>query len=212
MVKNKVECPMGHSSLESKAENTRQRILQAGFEEIYENGYQGMRIDAVLSKTGLAKGALYHHFPNKKALGYAVVDELITTHEIEIFSVLDGEENPIDAICMLLEKAGEMTTEENINLGCPVNNLVQEMAGLDDGFKQRLSAIFERKILAISSALTLGQEKGFVKTDIDPYKVAGFIVSSFNGIVGAAKCTADIEIYKSLTTTLYEYVRSLRVG
>ena len=34
-----------------------------------------MRLDDVVAATGLTKGALYHHFPNKQALGYAVVDE-----------------------------------------------------------------------------------------------------------------------------------------
>ena len=195
---------------EGRAEQTRQRILQAGFEEMYENGFQGMRIDAILNKTSLAKGALYHHFPNKKALGYAVVDEVIAGHSREVFSLLERNTDPVEAICSLLQDVSESTTVENITLGCPVNNLVQEMAGLDEGFKQRLSSIFESKIELLSSALKRGQEQGQIKKDIDPLMVAGFIVSSFNGIVGAAKCTADVDIFRSLVSTLSDYVISLK--
>jgi TetR/AcrR family transcriptional repressor of nem operon len=65
---------------ERNAEQTRTRILEAAREEIFQNGYQGMRIDAILQKTKLAKGALYHYFPNKLALGYAVVDEVLMGH------------------------------------------------------------------------------------------------------------------------------------
>ena len=57
--------------------STRDKILMAGFQEMYQHGYQGMRIDQVLSATGLAKGALYHHFPNKVSLAYAIVDEIL---------------------------------------------------------------------------------------------------------------------------------------
>ena len=58
-------------------ESTRERVLHAAHEEMYEHGFQGLRIDAVLKKTQLAKGALYHYFPTKLALGYAVLDEVI---------------------------------------------------------------------------------------------------------------------------------------
>ena len=30
-----------------------------------------------MKRAAVTKGALYHHFPNKQALGYAVVDEYI---------------------------------------------------------------------------------------------------------------------------------------
>ena len=65
---------------ERNTETTRTRILEAAREEIFQNGYQGMRIDSILQKTNLAKGALYHYFPNKLALGYAVVDEVLMGH------------------------------------------------------------------------------------------------------------------------------------
>ena len=43
---------------ERNTETTRTRILEAAREEIFQNGYQGMRIDSILQKTNLAKGAL----------------------------------------------------------------------------------------------------------------------------------------------------------
>ena len=45
--------------------------------EMYRSGFRSASLDAILSDTGVTKGALYHHFPNKTALGYAVVDEIV---------------------------------------------------------------------------------------------------------------------------------------
>jgi AcrR family transcriptional regulator len=52
---------------------TRDKLLKAAFEEIYRRGFQAASLDTILAKAGVTKGALYHHFPDKGALGYAVV-------------------------------------------------------------------------------------------------------------------------------------------
>ena len=53
-------------------------MLQAASREIYRSGFQSAGLDTILaSSAGVAKGALYYHFKSKKALGFAVVEELI---------------------------------------------------------------------------------------------------------------------------------------
>lgn len=207
--KNNIAKQAAYAQPEQKAETTRQRILQAGFEEMYENGYQGMRIDAVLAKTGLAKGALYHHFPNKKALGYAIVDDLLSVQAMGFLDFLASIDDPIEANQAMLKKVIEVRTEKDIYLGCPVNNLAQEMAGLDEGFKERLSRIYDHRVQTIADSIFRGQAKGFVRRDVDAYMSAAFMVSSYNGIIGAAKCTGDIKLYRALIATLADYVASL---
>src|SRR5438046_10737717 len=57
--------------------DTRGRILHAAFVEFYVNGFQGGGINNIIEKAGSTKGGLFHHFPDKQALGYAIVDEII---------------------------------------------------------------------------------------------------------------------------------------
>ena len=52
---------------------TRQRLLQAAFREVRRSGFQSAGIDTILAATNVTKGALYHHFESKEALGYAIV-------------------------------------------------------------------------------------------------------------------------------------------
>src|ERR1700678_4704990 len=59
-------------------ERTRERLLRAASREIYRTGFQSASLDTILSSAGVTKGALYHHFENKEALGYAVVEEVIS--------------------------------------------------------------------------------------------------------------------------------------
>ena len=58
-------------------ERTRKRLLQAAFREVHRSGFQNAGIDTILEATNVTKGALYHHFDSKEALGYAVVDEIV---------------------------------------------------------------------------------------------------------------------------------------
>ena len=57
--------------------STRQEILESAFQEIHRNGFQAASLTSILERTGVTKGALYHHFPNKQALGYAVLEEVV---------------------------------------------------------------------------------------------------------------------------------------
>ena len=58
-------------------ERTRKLLLQAAFREIHKSGFESAGLDTILAATGVTKGALYYHFASKKALGYAIVEEVI---------------------------------------------------------------------------------------------------------------------------------------
>lgn len=196
---------------ERNAEHTRARILEAAQEEIYENGYQGMRIETILQKTQLAKGALYHHFPNKLALGYAVVDEILLEHVKANWSEFSSKyPNPLTAIQQLFLWKADVYKNEIRFKGCPLNNLNQEMASIDKGFHERLEKIMETIHGSIVTALEQGQQQGLVREDINPGKIAMFIMASYQGIIGAAKCMQAPQLLTDLFGTLNEYIDTLR--
>src|SRR5262245_50846830 len=58
-------------------EATRRKILEAAFAEFYTHGFQGGSLNHIVEMAGSTKGARFHHFAGKQALGYAVVDEII---------------------------------------------------------------------------------------------------------------------------------------
>lgn len=196
---------------ERNAEQTRTRILEAAREEIFQNGYQGMRIDAILQKTKLAKGALYHYFPNKLALGYAVVDEVLMGHFQTVWQeCFEEHRNPLTTLQqMFICKAESFQNAASFN-GCPLNNLNQEMAAIDVGFHQRLEKVFDNAHMTIVHALEQGQRDGLVRKDINPVKISMFVFSSYQGIMGAAKCMQAPELLSDLFGTLNDYIDTLR--
>lgn len=196
---------------ERNAEQTRTRILEAAQEEIYEHGYQGMRIEAILQKTRLAKGALYHYFPNKLTLGYAVVDEILLKRVNENWTEFSRKyPDPLTALQQLFLWKAETYKNEVRFKGCPLNNLNQEMAAIDDGFHERLEKVMNNIHKGIIKALERGQQQELVRKDINPEKIAMFIMASYQGIIGAAKCMQAPHLLEDLFGTLNEYIDTLR--
>ena len=59
---------------ERQAEATRQLLVSVARELFAEHGYAATSIDDIIQQAGVARGALYHHFPGKEALFRAVYD------------------------------------------------------------------------------------------------------------------------------------------
>ena len=193
-------------------DQTRQKLLCAAFEEIHRNGFRAASVDSILASTGVTKGALYHHFSSKTELGYAVVEELIAHHIAERWiQPLEEAENPIDALIELLRSVGKEWAPVACHIGCPLNNLAQEMSPVDEGFRKRILAVYESWRGGIAEALRRGQGKGLVRPDIDRQQVAYFLIAGFEGAAGMAKATQDPAVLDGCLANARRYLETLRV-
>lgn len=189
---------------------TREKILHAAFGEIHRNGYQAASIANILADTGLTKGALYHYFPAKHALGLAVIDEVIQEGlEEMVFRPLREAEHPVTELLDIMQRKAEYMNEDTIRLGCPLNNLMQEMSPLDDTFKARLTLILKAWQKGIRNALVTGQRQRQIRADVDCEAAALFIVSAWEGCWGVAKNLQSAKTFRLCMTQLQDYVLSL---
>jgi TetR/AcrR family transcriptional regulator, transcriptional repressor for nem operon len=191
--------------------DTRTQILEKSYQALRLHGFQGTRADKVILDLGITKGALYHYFPSKLDLGYAIVDELIMPRYTRLWLSLDQfEGNPADGIISQLRYLISMSSEEEVRLGCPLNNLMQEMAPLDQGFQQRLQHIVNVQREAIGSALKRGQQAGQIRQEIETDPSAIFILSSLEGSYSIAKALQQREIFETSLQTLIQFVFTLK--
>ena len=195
---------------ELKAEITREKILEAAADEIYRVGFQAASLCDILTRLGISKGALYHHFPSKQALGYAVLDDILLGKIGNAWDTALTQDDPIEGLCALLESEAQVMSGMRLTCGCPINNLAQEMSPLDEGFRQRIEKIYRVWQRRIQNALAGGQQRGVLRDDFDAGEVAYFIIASVQGAVGLAKNAQDCGIFRSSIKGLTGYLKNLK--
>ena len=192
---------------------TREKLLQSAFCEIHRQGYQAASVANILEDTELTKGAFYHHFPTKQALGLAVVDEVIMPRlDSMIFTPLRESKHPVETLLDIISGIGNKIPPDFIMLGCPLNNLMQEMSPLDPAFKEKLNSAINLWRHTVTEALEIGQKQGVIKSDVDSKAAALFIVSAWEGCIGIAKSLQSIETFQLCMNQLHGYVQGLTVA
>ena len=190
-------------------ERTRERLLQAAFQEVHRSGFQSAGIDTILAATNVTKGALYYHFDGKEALGYAIVDEVIAN------LVRDGwlrpllsDGQPIDILIGIVR--GISVQPQDIRTGCPLLNLAQEMSPLDEQFRKRLRKLFLAWQQGVAALLRKGQSQGTVRRELNAYETASFLVAMVEGYVSLAKNAQDAKVWEVGKKNIVGWLKSLR--
>ncbi|MBU1689691.1 MAG: TetR/AcrR family transcriptional regulator [Gammaproteobacteria bacterium] len=189
---------------------TREKLLMSAFCEIHRQGFQAASISNILQDTGLTKGALYHHFPTKQALGLAVIDEVIKGRlEGLIFKRLRESEQPVETLLDIIATIDKKVPSDFVMLGCPLNNLMQEMSALDKLFQEQLGGVLGIWQKTVEDALKRGQKQGEIRADVNYKAAALFIVSAWEGCIGVAKNMQSPKAFSICMQQLHGYVQGL---
>lgn len=192
----------------TKAERTKQFILETAVPLYNEKGISGVHIDDVLEATKLTKGCLYGHFENKEALSEQVIDlslKMVSdkiraavysakTMKGKVFAFLDFYKNPI---------------ETYISGGCPIFNSAVEA---DDNYpfiKEKVAKVFRSGQQELAALLQEGINNGEFSAKLDPVVFAFKLVASVEGGIVMCRVMDTAKpmqgLIKSLKSELEQY-------
>jgi len=195
------------------SERTRQRLLQAAFREVYRYGFQSAGIDTILAATNVTKGALYYHFENKEALGYAIIEEIVAKLPRDRWLLplqRSKDKDPVDALIGIVQAIP--ARPRDLKGGCPLVNLAQEMSQLDERFRKRLERIFHAWQEGVALALRRGQYQGTVRRDLVPEETASFLIAMVDGYEVMAKNAQDAKVWNMGIKNIVGWLNSLRAS
>ncbi|MEH6594961.1 MAG: TetR/AcrR family transcriptional regulator [Colwellia polaris] len=190
------------------SEQTRHKILEVSADEIHKKGFTATSLSCILARCEISKGALYHHFANKMELGYAVFEEVYAPAFIALWQPTVEAEDPIEGLCEFFSEMSNTMSCDELVCGCPLNNLCQEMSGVDEGFRIRILAMQQQLNLLISTNLARVSQQ--LQPDLDFSQVAYFIVSTFHGSSSLSKSSLNKELFDKVIKELCRYIRQLK--
>jgi TetR/AcrR family transcriptional regulator, transcriptional repressor for nem operon len=191
-------------------EKTRGKILSAGFDVIYRQGFRASSVSEISARAGVTQGAFFHYFPAKSDLGYAIAEEVLREMMLDRWiKPLSAHSNPVQGMVTRYRKLMEATTDEELSQGCPLNNLTQEMSSVDPVFRDKLRQVLLEWIKETERHLKKSQAEGYLKPDVDTRAVAEFLVMMEEGSAALAKVLGDRKVYQSMYDGYRQYLESI---
>jgi TetR/AcrR family transcriptional regulator, transcriptional repressor for nem operon len=172
----------------SKGLATRQRILDAACDLVFERGAGALNLDEVLAATGTSKSQLYHYFADKSDLIHAVVARQ-GERVLDIQRLALGEVDGWEALGRWRDAVVQVVAGLDCRGGCPVGSLADELAELDEHARTEAAIIFERWQELLVDALRAMTAAGQLRPDADAEHLALAILASLQGGLLLAKTT-----------------------
>ncbi|MBN1660967.1 MAG: TetR/AcrR family transcriptional regulator [Anaerolineae bacterium] len=79
------------ATIQSRAEETRGRILEAATDAFARYGYDGTGVAEICRRAGVTKGGFYHHFPSKQAVFLEMLDQWLEGIDAQLAAIHTGE-------------------------------------------------------------------------------------------------------------------------
>ena len=141
--------------------STRDTLIACGARLIHQQGFHSTGIQEILAAAGVPKGSFYHFFKSKEEFGLAVIDHLSAKLLERVEAVLaPGQGSPMTRLRALFGLIQARYQEEGCGPGCPLGNLVQEMAPSNPVFAKRLDAGMQALIARYARILAEARAEG----------------------------------------------------
>jgi TetR/AcrR family transcriptional repressor of nem operon len=199
--------PKPNRTRRNDPDGMRNHVLDVAADLFQVRGYHATSINDLLQKTRVSGGALHHHFPTKKSIGLAVINERVAPAVRETWidpirtaaSLRKGVASVFAEIIAGVEARGAIS-------GCPLNNLALELSRHDPDFREAIDAIFSEWRAAMTERIGK-TDRGARLDKTKRSDAAAFIISVYSGAMALAKSSQTATALRSAASILSRWLR-----
>ncbi len=176
-----------------RSEATRRKILDAAIDVFNEVGYASADRGAIIERTGMTKGAFYHHFDSMESLASAIIEEGAEL-ALGILGTLSDSFSPalenivhgtfVTADLFASDKVARTAEQLSLTLG---------------KFNDTAGAVYTKWLEALTAGVSRAITEGDVKEDLDPQAVSESIIAATFGTRILSQTTSGGDIVGRLT-------------
>ncbi|MEV5972512.1 ScbR family autoregulator-binding transcription factor [Streptomyces sp. NPDC051921] len=155
---------------QERGTRSRQAILEAAAEVFDLRGYDAASTNEILARSGLTRGALYHHFPSKESIAMALLD----AHGGALFA--PERTTKLQSIIDLTFAFAVQLQRD------PVLRASVRLAVEKTSFPRPVDTPYEQSTVAIGELLAEAQQHGEILPGLDVGDATTVIIGAFTGL------------------------------
>jgi TetR/AcrR family transcriptional regulator, transcriptional repressor for nem operon len=193
----------------SKAQDTRNRIVEQAATLFNQQGYSGASLSALMQMTGLKKGGIYNHFGSKDELALAAFDFTISRIQQKFRGALIGKRHAIDRLIAMLNVYGQLLEDPFLTGGCPILNTAVESDDTHPALREKAKNATDAWRNLIQRIVEKGVVRKELCSTVDAENVSSILIATIEGGIMLSKLYGDpVHLHHALDH-LSAYIRQL---
>lgn len=156
-----------------EAEITRQTVMEAALKVFSRMGYATARLEDIAEEAGVTRGAIYHHFSNKRDLYLTMLEEMWMRVMPVMMSAVDEGGTPLQILRRSFGR--KLRYAEEDELWRAINELyllkTALLPELEEALQKKRDGMFQA-FQMIEQIICQAIEQGEVRPDVDARKAA----------------------------------------
>ncbi len=179
--------------MDPRIERTRTAVMEAATQLLLERGPDGLTMDGVVARSGVAKSTLYRHWPTRDALVASVFE-----HLAPVIEPPDPALGYVDALRTLVRALAAVLADEQWKPLIPAITMLKaqhpDLAELDSSLAAQQAAVLD-------PVLAKGVAEGLLRPDHRPEVVATLLI----GPLLMAALTGQVPVDVALADTVTDH-------
>jgi AcrR family transcriptional regulator len=153
-----------------RSEDARRRAVEATVDALLEHGVDGLTVDEIAARSGVAKSTIYRHFGTREAL----VGEAVRSCIVEQPTPDSG--SLADDLTELFTRYDESEETKRLNELFP---LLIDASRRDPGIKETLDVLVAERQRPMRTVLRLAQARGEIDPELDLEVAVAMLIGPF---------------------------------
>jgi len=177
----------------------KERLTDAALDLIWHNSYGATSVDAICERAGAKKGSFYYFFKSKSALTAAALEAEWNKNRKNMDALFSPTVPPLERFDRYFEYVHDHLAEIQKKcgsiLGCPLLTIRSEVGTQDEGVRDTIQRIWDRKIRYFESAIRDAHAQGLIEAP-DPEAKAKMLFACYHGTLTQARVENNVELIR----------------
>jgi AcrR family transcriptional regulator len=173
----------------TKAERTRQFIVEKTAPVFNRKGYAGTSLTDLTGATGLTKGSIYGNFENKDEVALAAFDYNFGRVTDFLKEKILSADNSVERLLVYPQVYRNFLTIPFLKPGCPILNTSTEADDTHPQLRARAANALAFWKTSLENQVKRGIKRGEIKANTNPTQVAVLVMTLIEGAIMQAKVT-----------------------